>query len=470
MRKLNDKQKLLAIGGGALALCLIAGGGVYWAGGLVDEEGVAIAGKQEQIKAAEAKIAKIPDAEREVIILRENLSEYVRILPNGQELEELLEEVYEYQRQSGVSIASFKPGARNRKAKQSKFSSVTYDFQLEATIWQALRFINLLENHERFVKVTAFELKSGKPSKESTEVVHDIKLSIETFVYDAAGKGKEVLIPNYANKRDSLREEIFKRQQKIQIDKFDYKGDQGRRDIFVDPRLEPGDERGDLPLEEQKRLLDNYIGIVQELRDLYERANDEATIVLERYRFQRQLEEGLATAAPEVMDIEARGLISYVIYTTQWKKEVSQPLLALQEKHRAGPATTNEVDPWLKADEFESIVAQIEDNLSEGELEEAKALFEGVRDKIGVPANDARFPLRVRLEGLYKRTAVALEFSKKTLDIQGVMVNEAGLSGVLLNGTVYEEGEYIDEDLFVRTVSSEQVAFVYQGFVLIKTW
>jgi len=477
MGKLNEKQRLRGRGGGALFLCLLGGGGVYWANGLVEDETAAIAAKQGEIKAAEAKIAKIPNAEREVIVLRENLSEYVRILPNGQELEEFINVIWEFERQSGVSIGMFKPGAKSRQAKNSKFSSVVYQFELTATIWQTMRFMNLLENHERFIKVNALQLKSGgkkRPgdqSRSGDEIVHDIKLTVETFVYDGAGAGKEVLVPNYANKRDALSEEIFKRQQKIRMDKYDFKGDLGRRDIFVDPRLEPGEERGDLPLEEQKRLLDNYIGIVQGLRDLFRRAKDPETIVLEQYRFLKSLKEGLAIAAPEIKDIEERGLISYVVYDSQWKKDVRQPLLELQERiadsSAAGAAA---VDPWLDADEFEGVIAQMEDDLSNGDLAEAKGLFEGVRDKIAVPADDERFALRVRLEGLYKRTAVAIEFSKKTLDIQGVMVNEAGLSGVLLNGTVYEEGEYIDEDLFVRTVSSEQVAFVYQGFVLIKTW
>jgi hypothetical protein len=39
----------------------------------------------------------------------------------------------------------------------------------------------------------------------------------------------------------------------------------------------------------------------------------------------------------------------------------------------------------------------------------------------------------------------------------------------VLNGEVYEEGEYINDNLFVRAVREEQVHFVFKGLTLVRT-
>ena len=42
-------------------------------------------------------------------------------------------------------------------------------------------------------------------------------------------------------------------------------------------------------------------------------------------------------------------------------------------------------------------------------------------------------------------------------------------SSVIVNGEIYEEGEYIDPCLFVKAVRREETEFVYKGFTLVKT-
>jgi hypothetical protein len=49
------------------------------------------------------------------------------------------------------------------------------------------------------------------------------------------------------------------------------------------------------------------------------------------------------------------------------------------------------------------------------------------------------------------------------------VVSHGGRSGVLLNGEVYEEGDYISDDLLVKTVEEEQVWFVFRGLTLVRT-
>ena len=40
---------------------------------------------------------------------------------------------------------------------------------------------------------------------------------------------------------------------------------------------------------------------------------------------------------------------------------------------------------------------------------------------------------------------------------------------MLLNGNVFEEGEYISDELMLRRVEEEQVWFVFRGLTLIRT-
>src|SRR5262245_7699256 len=102
MVKLNDKQKMFAIGGAALGVVLIAIGGAWWAKGLVDQERQAIEAKKAEIATAEGKIARIPPTEKQVIILRENLDEYVKILPEERALNAFVKQVTQWERQSGI--------------------------------------------------------------------------------------------------------------------------------------------------------------------------------------------------------------------------------------------------------------------------------------------------------------------------------------------------------------------------------
>jgi hypothetical protein len=70
---------------------------------------------------------------------------------------------------------------------------------------------------------------------------------------------------------------------------------------------------------------------------------------------------------------------------------------------------------------------------------------------------------------LYLRANIALEFSSQKLDINGVVVNDDGRSGLILNGSVYQEGDYVSDELLIKAVGREQIEFVYKGFTLVKT-
>ncbi|MEZ5990695.1 MAG: hypothetical protein R3F30_16585 [Planctomycetota bacterium] len=86
MAQMSEKQLILSIAFGGLLLTGGSFGGVYWAKGKIEEEKTQITDLEKKIATAEAKKRRIPQDEKAVIILRENVGEYVKILPNGSEL------------------------------------------------------------------------------------------------------------------------------------------------------------------------------------------------------------------------------------------------------------------------------------------------------------------------------------------------------------------------------------------------
>ena len=105
-----------------------------------------------------------------------------------------------------------------------------------------------------------------------------------------------------------------------------------------------------------------------------------------------------------------------------------------------------------------------------GDLEMARSRYDAVRSKVDVPRGHSSYGKSITVKGLYIRALRAIEFSNLLLNIQGVVVNQNGKSGLLMNNVVLEEGDYVNDNLFVKAIGAEQVTFVYKGFTLIKTW
>ena len=67
---------------------------------------------------------------------------------------------------------------------------------------------------------------------------------------------------------------------------------------------------------------------------------------------------------------------------------------------------------------------------------------------------------------LYERKAkleAVLEFDKIELEISGVALYEDRRPVALINGTAYQEGELIDTDLMVQSITIDQIEFAFRG-------
>lgn len=471
MASWTQKKQLFAIGGGAALVCALAIGGVYYAHGLIDEINASIDSKKEAIAAATTKIAQIPALEKDVVILRENLGKCVKILPDTKELYDFVRMLNQFERQSGISGTGLVLKSATQAKGNERFAKIEYGYQMRATLWEFLKFVNLIENYERFVCITDFSITSGDKGRgdeqRGTEAVHTVSLSLQTYTYNGKPSGKDAEIPNYAGLVESLQEEIVKRGG-IQIEKYTHRGDQGRRDVLVDPRLRGGGDIGSGALPPQQKVLERNIAEVKSLRDVLQRLRRADTTMFEQYGLERRLKEGIAKLAAS-MESDAN-LLTFAPLRVKWAKEVVAPFDELRsavEKNGKNPGKPVEI--YLPQKEMEQLVAQLEADCQAGQLEEAKTHYENVATRLAVPPEDPRHELAVAAKAWHVRATTALDFKSLDLKMQGVVVNHGGRSGVLLNGEVYEEGEYVTNELLVKRVEEEQVWFVFRGLTLVRT-
>ena len=467
------QRKLLAtIGSTASALCVAAGGGIYYTHGLIEAVEAQVAEKDQAIAAADQKIAQTPGLEKDVIILRENLDEYVKILPSEKQLSEFVRMLDRFDQQSGVHSTGLVPKPI-RDAKGQKFTPIEYSYEMTATLWQCLKFMNLIENFERFVSITDFNIVSGDGGSDDTrdgDVVHKVKLTLQTYKYNGNDAAKEVRIPDYDAQRLALREEIWKRMQAIRVDfdTYEHKGEGGRRDVLIDPR-----ERGDLRLAgpsqaEQRTVLDSYVTEVARLREMHQKTRKADTTLFEQYQLEKSLKEGLEKLM-EKIETDA-STVTYAPYRLRWSKEVTGPLEELRDELASGArATPIKSDPYLAMKDLQQLVADMHADCNSGQLETAKTRYDAVAGRLAVPTDDPRHALVVQARSWHHKATTALDFKALDLQIRGVVVNPSGRSGVLMNNEVYEEGDYVTEDLLLKLVEEEQVWFVFRGLTLVRT-
>jgi Tfp pilus assembly protein PilO len=469
MAGMSEKKILVTVVAGSLALTGLCGGGLYWTDTKVEEERAEISRINESIRVAQAKIARIPKDEREVIILRENLQEYVKILPEEKELENFTRVVNQFAVASPVVLKSMTP-AGDGKSKEA-FERVTYKLQLEGTIWQFMRFVNHFESYRRFISVTNYDITAGaKNPKDSNDqdLVHQIRMDVDTYVYHtAAGGSTPVVIPGYDKKKEQYREDIHKAKADIVIDKYIFKEAKSRRDIFVDPRIDKvevsGAETG-LPLNEQKALIERARADIALLEEKWKVMEAEANFI-KRFEHHKAFKDGMAKVEAHVADVKEKVMLTYRPHQLRFQIEVVQRLEALKRRHAEAGSRP---DVGMPLADMQLLRTAMEEHLDSGEMEQAVERYESVKDKIVTPDDDPRHALAQQIGRLYQKAKVGLEFSRKTIQISGAVVVESGYSGAIINGKTYQEGDALEDDLFIKAIGRESVEFLFKGVIISK--
>lgn len=176
-----EKQKLIV---SIFVVLLLLGGfgvGIYLK---IKEKGpldTKIERLRKTIAIHDQKIAEIEPLTEKIAALQDELARYEIIIPDSEELDKMAETVDEFRKKSGVEINDFRKTSRPTTAREEMgkaYKRVTYNIKLVGKFYDFVTFVNLLESHERFIRVDSFRMS---PARGEDTSLMDIDLQISTF-------------------------------------------------------------------------------------------------------------------------------------------------------------------------------------------------------------------------------------------------------------------------------------------------
>lgn len=143
---------------------------------------------QTQIDANNKVIETGPAKRRQLEELQTNFRDYVKILPTAEVAteEKLLKVIQGYCDTSQVQLLEViqRPGKAGGGGKAGDFQEVGVNFRIGADFDSFVRFLNLLEQHEQFLKVNSFAVNpKGQPRVVEGKDVIDLNVTIEITTY-----------------------------------------------------------------------------------------------------------------------------------------------------------------------------------------------------------------------------------------------------------------------------------------------
>jgi Tfp pilus assembly protein PilO len=458
-----DKRTLaLTVGGIVLATGLGVTGTVFTLKEIRREE-EAIAARRADIARARTKVAATSDLERDVVISRETVDVLSRILPDEKAINEFVAHLRDFQEESEVKIFTL-DDVTPRREDTTSFRKVAYRLQIEANFWQLLSFLSRLESYQRFVRVPQLRLTAGKRPDDGDyeKVRHTVRLEAETFVYNPGKTAERVEIAHYDRRREQLSAEIARALDLIEEPPYRYQGDRGRRDPLVDPRLSlANEERGGLPLDQQAALVDRLLQAVQAVVkqvDQFEATGD----ILARAEMRREIDLRFVALTQEILAAERTGKVNYLPLLRRFRREVKG---AVEEARLRFEGIVAE-HPTVE--ELRIVAEDMRSLLADGDLTGALERYSLVESRLRAAKSDPkRAPLVVAIEALERRARLAEEFSRRKIEIAGVVVGGIG-SVAVINGQTVTEGDALDDDLVVRRIGVDEIEFQYQDLVIAK--
>lgn len=144
---------------------------------------------EEQIKANKTYIERAPRLQAQLNELNANFRDYVKILPSAEVAtsERLLRTVQAYADAAQIQVVELSEKdtlGKKGGGKLGEFQEVSVNFRIDADFDTFIRFINLLERHEQFMKVNAFAVNPAPLARvvDGKEII-DLSVSIEVSTY-----------------------------------------------------------------------------------------------------------------------------------------------------------------------------------------------------------------------------------------------------------------------------------------------
>jgi len=454
------------LGGGTLA-ALGLGALLYWQHGTIVESRDKVATLRGGIEQSRKLIEGTSALEREVIVLRELTEVMKGILPDTNDVNNLVRTLQRFSDESGVRIAGLKKKTEStNKRDKTDFDKVAYTLSLEGDAFQFLDFLDLLESHSRFMRVPNFRLTAANRSDLEKEGVpsHKVSIDVETFVYEPQKDQKSVTVDGYDRKRDLLLGEIDRRKNSLQFSTYAYRGARGRRDPWIDPRVPVrADSPSMLSVQEQMDLVQSLAERTQAVLAKWEEVKTAENVIVEMMT-RADMEEQLGRLDEEVRRVLADQAIAYVPSQTRLQAEIVEPLDGLHQQLAASDQGRGPSETQLKELERTMVVHR-----EEGEYKLMLEAFSMIDNRLVSIENDQlRKPLIERLRDLAYEARTVLDFEKIKLEVGGVILIEGGAPVVMINGRPVSEGDLLDRDLVVLAIRREEIEFIFRGIVFAR--
>jgi hypothetical protein len=465
--KKEQKTWVAVLGGGGLIAAGLAYL-IYAQLGSIAESRAEVEQLRQEASASRKLIEGTGALEREVIVQREMSEVISNILPDNEDMNNWVRIIQDFSDESGVSITGLKKqnsaAVRGRGKSQTAFDEVTYAFTIDSDAFELLDFMNLVETHKRFMAVPKFKIAAA--SRQSVEANglagHKVNLDIQTFVYEPQSDGEVVRIEGYDRKRTLMVGEINRRRQDLALAEFTYRGDRGRRDPFVDPRV-PVEGGSALSVPEQMEIVQGLVDQMVAVRETWQAVQDSENVI-EEMMARRNLEQSFALLEESVRRVESEASISYLPSQRRLQLEVVDALVVLRASLSESTGT---IGPSVE--KLREVLEAMNRHFDRQEYDLALEAFRVVGDQLDyVEADPLRKPF---VEHLRKKALVARivrEFEEIEIEVGGVAITEGGPSVALINGESVAIGDMLGRSLFVNGIRPDEIEFIYRGVVLAR--
>lgn len=459
---MNHRNMWIGIGVGGTLAALGLGALIYFQQQNITKSRDEVAVLQGQIETSRKLIEGTNALEREVIVLRELSATMREILPDTEDVNNLVRTLQKFSEDSQVRISGLKKKDANVRD-QGDFDKVAYTLSLEADAFEFMDFLNLIESHSRFMRVPSFKIEAARRDQFEMDGVarHRIQVDVETFVYDPGADSSKVEIEGYERKRDLLMGEINRRRQGLSVATFEYRGPRGRRDPWIDPRVPTGGSEGSaLTVQEQMDIVEDMSLRMQEVLGLWDEVNSAGNVIVEMMT-RADLEEKLVALEEDVRRVEAEGSISYVPSLRRLQNEVVNPIDGLRGEllvaSGRGPS----------ADTLKEILKSMERHQGRAEYDLMLDAYAGIEDRLDLVENDPlRKPLVERMRKLAFEARTVMDFENIEIEVTGLAIIEGEDPVAVINGRSLGVGDMLNEELVVYGIRTGEIEFIFRGVIL----
>ena len=459
----TKKTWILVLGVGFLLGCGL--GALIWTKyRAIDADRAEIATLRSTIESSRKQIEGTPALEREVIVLRE-LNEVMKaVLPDTEDVNNLVRTLQRFSEDSHVRVSGIKKKPDDTK-NRSDFDKVGYTLSLEGDAWELLDFLNMIESHKRFMRVPTFRIQAAQRSQMEKEgvIAHRVQMDVETFVYEPKKDQKTVKIDGYDRKRDLLLGEIQRRRQDLSLMPFSYRGQRGRRDPWIDPRVPAqSDSSSGMPVQEQmdtvQKLVERTQAITAQWAEIQKAEN-----VIEQMLKRSEFDGKLAAVEEEVRRLQTEKVITYVPSQRRLQGEVADPLEKLRKDMNDGRPVAGPTENQLR--EIKSTMSR---QTERGDYKQVLQAYESVaKDLALAEADPLRKQLVTDIKGIEADARTVLDFEKIALRFDGrAYVN--GQAIAVINGKIVGVGDLLDKELLVHSINRDEIEFLFRGMVFAR--